>query len=100
MASVTIPLVKSMSSTRVEKRILASGNSEEKIPRIGFVRTFRSEREAVNAANDLVRNWGWSAETVYSPGNALCYADAYVQTTNGSINYETLTVKSTNNNSF
>ncbi len=80
--------------------VYARVNEEEKIPRIGFVRTFRSEREAVNAANDLVRNWGWSAETVYSPGNALCYADAYVQTTNGSINYETLTVKSTNNNSF
>lgn len=80
--------------------VYARVNEDEKIPRIGFVKTFRSEREAVDAANSLVRNWGWSAEDVYSPGNVLCYADAYVQTTNGSINYETLTVKSTNNNSF
>lgn len=79
--------------------VYARVNEEEKIPRIGFVKTFRSETEAINSANDFIRAWNWSAELIYSSGNILCYADAY-SSRNGNVFYETLTVKTTNSTTF
>lgn len=80
--------------------VYASVNENDKLPRIGFVQTFRSRQEAVDAANDLASSWGWSADEIYSNGNVLCYADAYTQEWDGSIHYDTLTVKNTNSTSF
>lgn len=75
--------------------VFAETLEKEKLPRIGFVKTYRTKQAAIDDCYRYVRLWnGWGddAQQIYVDGTDLCIATAFESPYSGLI-YATLSVK-------